>query len=155
MRNYWNANKNAVGVGSLYGTWKGTLGSSSDWYLKKNIEDLSNKYDIFFDNLKPVRFKYKDGTSGRYHTGLIAQEVVTAIQKAQLTEQEVAAIISTPITKEEYELISKDTEISEIPEQIYAIRYTELVALNIDQVQKLKKRIADLETRLAKLEKGE
>jgi hypothetical protein len=33
---------------------------TSDKNLKNSIQSFSNQYDILFDNLKPVSFKYND-----------------------------------------------------------------------------------------------
>jgi hypothetical protein len=40
--------------------------------MKNSIEQLSNQYEAFFDFMEPTRYKYNDGTSGRYHVGFIA-----------------------------------------------------------------------------------
>lgn len=54
--------------------------TKSDWNTKHDIS-LLNKEDAaaFIYSLKPSRFKYRDGTSGRYHHGLIAQELKAAM----------------------------------------------------------------------------
>jgi hypothetical protein len=54
----------------------GTIVSSSDLKVKKEIQDFETSYDRFFDNLIPRKFKYKDGTSNRFHSGFVAQEVL-------------------------------------------------------------------------------
>ena len=118
----------------LSGTWVNNSDSAitSDRNLKHDIEDLDNRYDQLFDLLKPNRFKLNDGTSNRYHTGFIAQDVELAMQQAKLNSSELGALcIST-------------TD--------YALRYSEFIALNTDQIQKLKTRIASLEMRIAQLE---
>jgi len=53
---------------------------------------MDSKYSILFDYLNPVIYKYNNGTSNRFHTGFIAQEVVSAIEKANLTTQDFAAV---------------------------------------------------------------
>lgn len=53
------------------GTWS-AKNDLSDRRIKNSIEDLSEQYEALFDNLKPCRYKYNNGTSGRYHTGYIA-----------------------------------------------------------------------------------
>jgi hypothetical protein len=44
----------------------------SDIRLKNSIEHLSEKYELFFNAMQPVRYKYNDGTSNRFHTGFVA-----------------------------------------------------------------------------------
>ena len=107
-----------------------TANSSSDARLKRDIAPLSEKYESFFDNLAPRSFRYIDGTSGRYHTGFVAQEVVSALGKAGLTTRDFAgAVLWCPGTEDECWHLRKD----------------EFVALNTWEIQKLKKRIKELE----------
>ena len=130
---------------SLTGTWKGTLTSDSDRNLKHDIETLSDKYSILFDLLEPVRFKYNSGTSGRYHTGFVAQDVESAIEQAGLTTDEAALFVRFTTVTDPKEGISEVT---------YGLRYDEFIALNTWQIQKLKARVAELETIVAKLQGG-
>jgi hypothetical protein len=44
----------------------------SDFRLKNSIETLPIEYERFFDSWEPVRYKYNNGSSNRYHTGFIA-----------------------------------------------------------------------------------
>lgn len=126
------------GYGELWGTWKGSFASSSDRNLKHSIENLSEKYDTFFDKLIPRRFKFNDGTSDRYHTGFIAQEVENAIIDANLSTQEAALFVQ----------FSKYNKLNEEDEITYALRYTEFIAILTSQVQKLKQKIAELESKI-------
>ena len=117
--------------------------TTSDKKLKHSIASLNllTQYNILFDNLNPVVYKYNSGTSDRIHTGFIAQEVKTAMDVAELSTQDFAAL-----TIENYD---KPEE-----EWIWRLRYSEFIALNTDQIQKLKKRVAQLEEQLAEI-KGE
>ncbi len=90
---------------------------------------------FFFDNLISRRFKYNDGTSGRYHSGYIAQEVQSALKEANIDEQEFAGICTIKQEGEEYS----------------GLRYDEFVSLNTWQIQKLKARVAELEAKIATL----
>ena len=121
------------------GTWnEGEIATtSSDASLKHDIELLDNRYDVFFDHLISRRFKYNDGTSDRYHFGYIAQEVKSALQSSAISEKECAAIC---------------TYYSGSEEEFSALRYPEFISLNTWQIQKLKKRVAELEERLKILE---
>lgn len=112
-------------VGRLFGTWTLSSGDAitSDENRKNTIEDLDERYSSIFDALRPRRFKYNDGTSGRFHTGFIAQEVEKAILAAGLTTKEMAAF-------------ERDSE------GVCALRYSELIALCVMKIQALEKKLA-------------
>lgn len=117
--------------GRLYGTWYGTSSEaiSSDERQKNSIEELPEKYSVLFDNLVPIRFKYNDGTSDRYHTGFRAQGVEKAIIDSGLDTSEFAALVKT-----------EDDE--------YFLRYEEFIALAVKEIQSLKKQNTELERKL-------
>ncbi len=70
---------NSYFYGNVYNSNGGTV-FVSDKRKKKNIKDLAlDKAKSFLMALVPKAFKYKDGTSGRYHHGFIAQEVKQAM----------------------------------------------------------------------------
>lgn len=115
----------------------------SDERLKTDIESLSDKYEYLFDTLQPKRYKYINGTSSRYHTGFIAQEVMNSVNNAGLTSQDFAAACLEGVNGNE---------------GYWFLRRDEFVALNTWQIQKAKARISELEARVAELEariKGE
>jgi len=123
--------KTGNGGGKLWGTWY--LGNStaitSDVNKKNTIEDLSEKYSVLFDNLRPIRYKYNDGTSDRYHTGFIAQEVEQALTISEVDSSEFAGFVRT-----------KDDECF--------LRYEEFIALAVKEIQSLKKQNTELERKL-------
>lgn len=91
----------------------------SDARLKNTVEyDLAGQYGDFYRRLRPARFKYNNGTSDRFHTGFIAQEVEQAITDSGLDNKDLAALI-------------RDED------GMYALRYAELIALNTAMIQKL------------------
>ena len=122
----------------------GTL-IASDRELKHDIEYDLEDYDVIFDNLKPSRFKYNDGTSDRYHTALIAQDVKEAVLAAGLTTQDFAGYCEVPV----YEKDDDGNPTGNITGYTCALRYDEFMALAIRQIQMLKARVAELERRLA------
>jgi hypothetical protein len=123
--------------GYLDGYWSAE-NDLSDSRVKNSVEELPENYEILFDNLQSKRYKYNHGTSNRFHTGYIAQEVVEAIETAGLTTQDFAGVVlSKPNTEEERWFLRRD----------------EFVALNTWQIQKAKTRITELENRVAELEK--
>ena len=134
---------NAAG-GWLRGSWyvdneyDGSGNSiSSDINKKHSIVDMPEQYSTFFDNINPVIYKYNNGTSDRYHTGFIAQEVESALNVAKISTQDFAGLVIDNMGKED---------------ESYYLRYSEFVALNTWQIQKAKARITELEEKVANLE---
>lgn len=105
--------------------------NTSDRNQKADISYDLTVYDALFDKLKPVSYKLKDGESGRTHTGLIAQDVEEALKEVGLTGTDFAGFVKTP----------NDNGFD------YGLRYDELIALCIRQIQELKKRVKELEDR--------
>jgi hypothetical protein len=101
------------------------------------IEPVSSNFDKMFDNLKPVSYQLINGSSNRRHTGFIAQQVVQSLQDAGIDTKDFAGVC-----------IPKDEN------TYYSLRYEEFIALCVDQIQKLKKRVGELETQLIEI-KGE
>ncbi len=122
------------GGSSATASWYAIANAASDRDIKNSIEALPEVYEAVFDALQPVRFKYNDGGSGRYHTGFIAQDIVAAVEGAGLTTKELAAVIRL-----------SDEEVALRPDKSrWEVRKDELVALNTWQIQKLKKEIAEI-----------
>lgn len=136
-----NAKYTSYVLGDDNHVWKGlrvetSPSIGSDRRIKNSIADLSSKYDDFFSTLRPASFKYNNGDSGRTHTGFIAQEVEESLLEAGLSTQDFAGLC-----------IGKNDE------RTYALRYEEFIALNTSQIQKLKKRVTEQETRIEELER--
>lgn len=112
--------------------------NTSDANEKHDIANLSDKYDTLFDSLRPVTYIFNKNSSGRTHMGLIAQEVRESIELAGLTTKEVAAYC----------------EWGSGEDVGCGLRYGEFIPLNIYEIQKLKKRVTELENELKEL-KGE
>ncbi len=125
--------------GELRGTWQMSDGAAitSDKQYKNSIEALGDRYEQLFDALRPVRFKYNRGTSGRYHTGFIAQDVKEAVAICGLDTDEFAAYL----------------DITHVDgEKTCCLRYDEFIALCVKEIQKLKSRVRDLESNKEKNE---
>ena len=105
---------------------------ASDRNRKKDISYDLSAYGQLFHRLRPVRYRLKDGTSGRVHLGLIAQEVEEALTAAGLTAMDFAGLVKAPRADGGFD---------------YALRYGELIALCIAQIQELTARIEALERR--------
>lgn len=100
---------------------------TSDRRAKMNIEAMPEKYEAFLDALQPVRFKYKEGTSGRYHTGYIAQDVAVALEAAGLTPKDFAG----------YVCMADNGELGLV--------YDEFISLLHMKIKRLEERVAALE----------
>ena len=123
--------------GRLNGSWYLSSGSAvtSDENKKNSIEELPEKYSKFFDGLKPRRFKYNDGTSDRYHVGFVAQEVSKSLDDAEISTADFGGVV----TKK-----NKDGT------EDWYLRYEEFIALQTAEIQRLKKRVDELERKLEK-----
>ena len=115
-----------------------TNGSSvtSDQKKKVDISYNMSVYGQLFDLLKPASFKRIDGTSGRTHLGLIAQEVEAALPEAGLTSVEFAGLVKDPVLDESGQ---------ETGEYDYYLRYGEFVSLCIWKIQQLEARVKAVE----------
>lgn len=102
---------------------------TSDRNKKTDITYDMSQYSALFDLLKPTPYKLAGGTSGRVHLGLISQDVENELSEVGLSSLEFAGFIKS--TTEDGDL--------------YALRYEEFIPLLIYEVQKLKKRVAELE----------
>lgn len=113
---------------------------SSDRRLKDSIEYRMDKYEQFFMNLKPTQYKYRSGSSGRLHTGFIAQDVEDALTMSGLTTDDFAGLTIEPIVDV--------NEKNGLTDNYYMLRYGEFISLNTYMIQKLYHRIDDLENKL-------
>lgn len=98
-----------------------------------------DKYDGFFLSLKPARYKYNDGAAGRLHLGFIAQDVEQAMLESGLTSMDLAALVKDPV---------KEVLDDGIDDFRYSLRYGEFISLNTYMIQRLYKRIEDLESKI-------
>ena len=111
--------------------------STSDRREKTDINYDVSAYDAIFDALKPASFKYKDGTSGRTHTGFISQDIEDVLGPSGLTSTDFATFIKSPLEDKQGRVIEGEYR--------YGVRYEELIALCVSQIQALKKRVSALE----------
>ena len=104
----------------------------SDKNKKNTIHPLSSIHESIFDALNPVSYKFNINNNNRTHTGFLAQDVKQAVEAAGLTTQDFAAYC---------EWIDENGEVG------CGLRYSELIALCVNEIQKLKKRVAELENK--------
>lgn len=101
---------------------------SSDRRKKNSIEGLPEAYMTALDKMTPVRFKFNDGTSGRYHVGFIAQDVEQALTDAGLADTDFGGFVDLNGDGAELGLI-----------------YTEFIGLLHEKLRRLENRIKELE----------
>ena len=116
-----------------------TLATGSDRRIKNSISCLDEKYIRFFERLEPVKFKYNDGKSGRFHLGFIAQDVLSALENSGLTSMDFAGYVKT------------DSENEDLDGYELALRYSEFPALNTYMIQICLQKIADLYSQVQSL----
>lgn len=110
--------------------------TSSDASVKHNIDYNLDKYDSVYNELQPCIYKYNYGTSDRYHTGFIAQDVKAAIENNGLSTNDLAAYVEFSN--------NSDDKFGKC-----GLRYEEFIALNTWQIQKLKKKVSSLEEQVS------
>lgn len=122
------------GSGALAKTWKSAYFQiaptiTSDLNAKENISNSALGLD-FINDLRPVSYQLKGNVSGRYHYGLIAQEVKEAIDASGVAD-------FGGWVKED--LLD--------PDSAEYLRYEELIAPLIKAVQQLTARVQALEAK--------
>lgn len=106
---------------------------TSDLTLKKDVQYGLDEYDALFDALRPMSFVFTDGESGRRHLGMGAQDIERAMESCGISDMDFAGFIKS----ERQDGIGYD----------YALRYGEFIPLCIEQIQRLKARVSELERR--------
>lgn len=136
LHNFYPSTTNTISLGTQSKQFKNVYGQnlyvngtavSSDARKKEDISPLDWRYKEFFKNLKPVAYKFKDGTSGRKHTGFLAQEVEEAVTKAGLTDKDLAVVVRDP-------------------EDNYYLRYEEIIAVQTEVIHELMAKVETLES---------
>lgn len=134
---------------AVYAT-NGTI-QTSDRNAKENILDIDSRYEELFMRLRPVTYKLKGKEHDRTHVGFIAQEVEEAMAEVGLTAEDFAALCIDDKTEydektgEERIVFDENGE----PVKLYSLRYQEFDGLYARMIQKLMKRIEELEKRIA------
>ena len=105
---------------------------TSDRNKKNSIVSPADDYVSLFDNINFRKFKYNDGTSDRYHLGVIAQEIEEAMDKTGISSQDFAGLV-----------IDENGD--------YFVRYDEINILTALKVKQLENKIKQLEENLNNL----
>ena len=131
----------------------GTI-QTSDRTKKSDITPLSDQLaKDFITGLSPSSYRMTDGTSGRRHWGLIAQDVEELMERLGMDSKDFAGLIKSP------KIIASDadntndannppkTPVAEMVkgEYDYSLRYDEFIAPMINVIQDLNRRVEELE----------
>lgn len=119
---------NAIDLGSAGIAFKDVFGvnaytTTSDARLKKDIEPLHLSLD-FVKSLKPVKYHFKDQEGGDFHSGLLAQDVEESL-------------IASGCYRGEFAIVSHKDD-------IYGLKYEELIACLINSVKELSAQVEAL-----------
>jgi len=153
---------NALSLGGSGYLWRSvyaatTTISTSDRNKKKDFTEFDDRFEKLFDELKPQRFKFIENTSNRYHSGFIAQDVEDSLENVGLTALDFAGFCKDARLKPE---LNKDFAESEDDYLLddegnktydYSLRYSEFIALNTWQIQKLKAKVSEQQTEIENL----
>lgn len=104
--------------------------NGSDRNIKNSIEALPEKYVRMLELVEPKRYKLNNGTSGRYHTGFIAQEVETAMRACGIESKEFAGWAAAK---------------REDGSETYFLRYSEFIPILWAKVREQEERLKRLE----------
>lgn len=139
----------------------GSTSWASDENIKKDFNEFDNRYESFYDNLKPITYKYINGTGDRFHSGFKTQDVEQALEEANLTTKDFAGVVITPIERE-VEVDDNGNEV-DIPlsnanylldmgiNEQHNLAYVEFIALNTWQIQKLKATVKEQQRQINEL----
>lgn len=104
--------------------------NGSDRNIKNSIEALPVKYVRMLELVEPKRYKLNSGTSGRFHTGFIAQEVEAAMRACGIESKEFAGWAAAK---------RKDGS------ETYFLRYSEFIPILWAKVREQEERLKRLE----------
>ncbi len=134
--------------------------TTSDRNKKHDIEDMqSDIIEKIIDGLLPKSFKFNDGSSGRTHYGIIAQELEELLVELGIDADSFAPLVkeypdkSVKVGEDDegkaiYEL-QKDYD----AEPTYNVRYEEFIMILVKYCQDIKKRNLKIQENLNNIEK--
>ncbi len=108
----------------------GTVTSGSDKRIKHDIKPINEKYIKVFDRLEPVSYRLNDSPE-KVHTGFIAQDLLSAMENAGLSENDCAAFDDIHGNK-----------------TMLGINYSELIAIQAAKIKQLENKISKLEVKI-------
>ena len=115
---------------------------TSDERLKNSFESLDAYDDVFMD-IKPVSFKYNNGTSGRKHFGFGAGQIKESLISHGFTTQDFAGFVQLKDNPDEEGYCGIEDPMASI--------YTEFTSWNTHMIQKAIKKINEQDTQIKEL----
>lgn len=106
----------------------GTLNTASDISLKKDVQNLDETFETFFNSIVPISFRYK-GKFQKRQIGYNANNIEEAI-------------LGAGMNPDDFGLYHKDIN------GVRSLAYTEFVPLNTYMIQKCIKKICELEIKI-------
>ena len=147
---YGNFRPEGVGTQSL-GTsnnpWKDvwandTSINTSDRKFKDNVEDITFSEDLIM-NLKPVTYMWKDGDHRRKRMGFVAQDVADVCENIG---ENLSVVTASYSDGSEYHGEKADDK-----NLRWGMSYEQLIAPMVCEIQKLMKRVDELETKIKEM----
>ena len=137
------------------------LNVSSDLNVKTDLAEIDDRYIELFDLVQPYAYKFIDGNSGRIHTGFISQYVENAMNEVGLKDTDLAFFckdaLYEEVKDEDGNVIETKPVLDEDGNQkyFYSLRYEEYIAIMVEKMKRMEKRIDELETKLEKVDEIE
>ena len=137
----------------IYGSsvWANKAISTSDRRLKKDFGDLDDKYEVLFNDLKPMTFRMLVNSSNRKYVGFIAQDVKDSLDKAGISTNDFAGYVEDGVDTQMFNETLGYNPLEGSDRQL-GLRYEEFIPMNTWQIQKLKQRVCELETTIQNLQ---
>lgn len=112
---------------NIYKSTSGGNSSLSDSRFKKDVQGIDNAID-FITSLKPVKYKYTDGTSDRFHFGFLAQDIEKSLEK---TTGDAGVLVKYTLNDDGI------LDLNDESTYICGLRYEELIAPLVSCIQDL------------------
>lgn len=108
---------------------------TSDERLKTDISEYGDNWEKAYFEIDPIQFRYKSSTD-KLHSGVVAQQVSKVLKDNNLSDSGIVLKALHPTEG--------------LPEQ-YFVNYNEFIPLNMHMIQKLYKRVEELEAEVKRL----
>ena len=161
---YVNNTHNIGGSGMTWNTifLQNTPNVASDRRLKNSITGSDLGLD-FVNSLNPIRYKWNDAETPRYHYGLIAQELTSSLSTFGHTSDDIGFINSSSLDTDLIALKGWEEEggeslpdyevyqsmVSSSADKELTVKYTELISPMIKAIQELSAKVVQLENQIS------
>lgn len=141
MIHIWPHTNSGIDLGTAALKWRDiytdAITISSDPRLKNTVSDIDPlKAKSFINSLKPKRYKLNDGSSGRYHMGVLSTDLRQALDSSGFGSSQSGVYVKQ----------QTDVEGNPIADGTELVRYFELISPMISILQQLEVRLSALES---------